>query len=80
MTGVPPGTATFTTGLYKGITIAEPIKRGLDADFLQRAAGAFGGKRKFLNLVSKWHIRIGDPDMDLEPVFLSEFEKFVKGR
>jgi hypothetical protein len=62
---------------YRGITISAPTKHGLDADFLRRSADAFGGKKKYLKLIGKWHIRLGDPQMDFAPEFLSEFEKFV---
>jgi hypothetical protein len=80
MTGDPPGNPTFDPGPYRGITIPVSARHGLAADFLRRSAEAFGGRKKYLKMMSKYHVRLGDPDMDLAPEFANEFERFAKGQ
>lgn len=74
--GSPPG-PSFTRDPYQGFTIPDSALHGVCADALRRAALAFGGKKKYLAMIAKFHVRLGDPEMDLTPEFMSEFVKFA---
>lgn len=76
MSGSPPGPSS-TRGPYQGFTIPDSALHGVCADALRRAALAFGGKKKYLAMIAKFHVRLGDPEMDLTPEFMSEFVKFA---
>lgn len=80
MTGDPPGNHEYNPEPYRGITIPVSARHGLAADFLRRSAEAFGGKEKYLKMIGKYHLRLGDPDLDFTPEMANEFEKFVRGR
>ncbi len=76
MSGNPPG-PSYRRGPYHGFTIPDSALHGICADALRRAALAFGGKRKYLAMIAKFHVRLGDPQMDLTPEFMDEFVKFA---